>query len=90
MLEAIIDPRYLKLDTLFIGCSMCSYTLSGGRGLQLMDIYSVFGTLMTRPMAVLVSCLWAFGIDDSSKAMSSAKSRSFKVWLGVSLIDEAG
>ena len=76
MLEAIIDPRYLKLDTWFIGCS---YTSSVGRGLQLMDIYSVFGTLITRPgysaeMAVLVSCLCAFGIDDSSKAMSSAKS----------------
>ena len=45
-------------------------------------MYSVLGTLM-KPICsatadVLVSCTFASEMDDSSIAMSSAKSRSFK------------
>ena len=62
MLEAIIDSN-LKLDMVY----WLLIYLYGGRRLKLMVIYSVFGTLMTRPSysaetAVLVSCFWAFGI----------------------------
>ena len=52
--------------------------------------YSVFGALMTRPnsaaaSAVLVSWAYACEIEDSSKAMSSAKSRSFNDFAGCHL-----
>ena len=77
-------PRYLKLGALLIGWP---YTSSGGCGLQLKVMCSVLGTLMMRPsffptVAVLISCTCALGIEDSSNAMSSAKSKSFKILAG--------
>lgn len=90
-LEATMDPRYLKFVTCFIGWP---YTSSAGCGLQLTVMYSVLLTLIIRPncfpaTAVLVSCICAFGMDDSSKAMSLTNSRSFKVLAGC-LLDQLG
>ena len=72
--DATMEPRYLKFDTWLI-----ESTWMAGWGLQFTVIYSVFGALMTRPRlaAVLVSWACAQEMEDSSKAMSSAKSRSF-------------
>ena len=86
MHEAIMDPRYFKLDTWLI---CCPYTSNDGGGLQLTFMYSVLGTLM-KPICsaaayVLVSCTFAFEMDDSSIAMSSAKYRLFKKLGQVSL-----
>ena len=79
-----MEPRYLKSCTWLIELP---YTSSGGCGQQLIAIYSVLGALMTSPrsaaaLAVLVSWDWAREIKDSSKGMSSEKSKSFKTFAG--------
>ena len=76
-LDDIMGPRYLKSDTWL---RELPYTWSGDWGWQLMIIYSVFGALMMR--SVLESFDWAIGIDDSRKAISSAKSRSLSDLIG--------
>ena len=85
--DATMEPRYLKSDTWLIESPK---TWRVGWGLQFTVIYSVFGALMTRPRlaaasAVLVSWACAREIEDSSKAMSSAKSRSFNDLAGCRL-----
>ena len=59
-----------------------------------MVISSVLGVLITKPRsaaasAVLVSWDWARDIEDSRRAMSSAKSRSFSILAGY-LLDWRG
>ena len=90
-LHAIMEPRYLKSVTWFMGVP---YTYSVGCGWHWMVINSVLGALITRPSsaaasAVLVSWDWARGIEDSRRAMSSAKSRSFSILAGY-LLDRRG
>ena len=80
--DATMEPRYLKSDTWLMELP---YTWSGGWRWQFMVMYSVFGVLMRRPRsaaasAVLESCDWALGMDDSSRVISLAKSRSFS-WI---------
>ena len=76
MLEAIKDPRYLKLDTWLIGCS---YTPNGGRGKQfdghILSFRDTDDKACSFETAVLVSCLCVFRIDDSS---TPSKTRSFR------------
>ena len=64
-----------------------SYTLRDDPGFALKHVYSVLGTLMTRPSsaaaeAVFDNLSWALAFVDSKRAMSIAKSRSLIVFAG--------
>ena len=90
-LDAIMEPRYLKSVTWFMGVP---HTCSGGCGWKWMVINCVLGAPITRPSsavasAVLVSWNWSRSVEDSRRAMSSAKSRSFSILAGY-LLDRRG